>query len=643
MIRQTVLLRLCQRRRHDGAALFGPRSRPRGRTLGFPRAALTYLIATAGCGEDAVAPAPVPNADNPRPQIVSVTPDHALAESDGQVLTVEGSGFLQSSTGHVNDETRPTTLLSSSQLEIALTALDVEDPGSLRIQVRNPGPGGGLSDPYALEIRWPLPVVSGLDRTEVEAGQASWTLGLSGKGFVSTSEVLFSGQPRQTRLVGPGALEADLGQDDLRETGAFAISVRNPAPGGGLSNDVVIELVNPVPQIRLLPTSGASAGRPGFTLVVHGTGFTASSIVRWNGQDRFTQYLSGTRLATTVLAEDVLAPGTATVSVYNPPPRGGVTDVEAIDIRSVPGAVLTSLNRVALVARDVVYDERSASLYASVTSAEGGNSVVRIDPNDGRVLASAFVGSDPARLGVSSDGSVLYVGLDGGNAVRAVALPDLVPGLQWPLPAGDVAGDIEVVPGRSGTVAVSRHRPGISPPLRGVTIYDDGIARPSSSDGHTGGNRIAFLDEPEILFGFNNSHTGFEFFTIAVSPDGARHLSSTRGLISGFYTDIEGARGRIYGTDGSIVDPGLLQRMGSIADGWAIAVDGETGRAFVLEDAGIAVYDINNFLRLATIPAAGWTMGHPATSVHRMVRWGRDGLAFLDADELFIVRSAIVD
>lgn len=54
-----------------------------------------------------------------------------------------------------------------------------------------------------------------------------------------------------------------------------------------------------------------------FTLAVAGSGFTAQSVVRWNGAARPTQFVSSSRLTAAISAADVSAAGTAQVTVYD--------------------------------------------------------------------------------------------------------------------------------------------------------------------------------------------------------------------------------------------------------------------------------------------------------------------------------------
>ncbi len=579
---------------------------------------------------------------NPVPVVSALAPAAIAAGSPATTLTVTGSGFVAQSQVTVGLNPRPTTYVSPTQLRVSLSDTLLASGASLPVSVINPWPGGGVSAPWPLEVRTPQPVLSSLSTTQTTAGQTSFTLGVTGTGFVANSVIHLNGGAVPTVFVSATALQARLSESTLRTAGTFNVTVVNGAPGGGTSAPLTLQVVHATPAVTVLPSRGATAGRPGFTLYVHGTGFVDGSVVRWNGADRPTQYLSGTRLAATIAAGDVAAPGTAQISVHTPAPGGGTSGAASFTVRSL-GAATATTRRMALPGRDLVYDPGTSRLFATVSSASSAhpNSIAEIDPASGTVTRSVFVGSEPGRIARSEDGQYLYVGLNGANGVRRVTLATLTPGLQWSLDGGQVAGDLEVMPGRPGTVAVSRQRPGFSPPLEGVTIYDDGVARPQSSPGHTGGNRIEFLESPSTLYGYNNSHTGFEFFTMSVDAQGVRHSVTSGGLISGFYTDIVGESGRIYSTLGAVVDAERRFRVGTIGGGHAVAVDARLGRAFVLADAGINTYDLNTFQLLGSVSIAGLSFEHPANLVSRLVRWGDDGLAFRDTNGIVLVRSPL--
>src|SRR5262245_7524085 len=101
----------------------------------------------------------------------------------------------------------------------------------------------------------------------------------------------------------------------------------NPVP--------VITAVSPVPTV----------GSPGATVSVTGAGFVASSIVRWNGVNRATTFVSSTLLRAAIPASDLDAVGLAQVTVVNPLPGGGPSGslpVPIIDVPAMKGAPFVS-------------------------------------------------------------------------------------------------------------------------------------------------------------------------------------------------------------------------------------------------------------------------------------------------------------
>ncbi|HEY3204475.1 MAG TPA: PQQ-dependent sugar dehydrogenase [Thermoanaerobaculia bacterium] len=88
----------------------------------------------------------------------------------------------------------------------------------------------------------------------------------------------------------------------------------------------------PVPTASSLSPAAAIAGDPDFTLTVNGTGFVYGSVIRWNGSDRPTTFVSATKLTAAIPASDIAAAGTASVSVFNPAPGGGLSNAQTFNI-----------------------------------------------------------------------------------------------------------------------------------------------------------------------------------------------------------------------------------------------------------------------------------------------------------------------
>jgi len=91
---------------------------------------------------------------------------------------------------------------------------------------------------------------------------------------------------------------------------------------------------NPVPFINqaLVPAS-IQPGSPTFTLTVNGTGFAPTAVVNWNGSSRLTAAISRSKLKATINSSDVAKASTASITVTNPAPGSGNSNVVFFPIR----------------------------------------------------------------------------------------------------------------------------------------------------------------------------------------------------------------------------------------------------------------------------------------------------------------------
>lgn len=286
------------------------------------------------------------------------------------------------------------------------------------------------------------------------------------------------------------------------------------------------------------------------------------------------------------------------------------------------GHAATMTNMVEVNANDVVYDPFSHRLYASVGSTDVtyGNNLVVIHPETGEIESSTFVGSEPKKVAISSDGQYVYVGLDGSGRVSRYNVPSGTVDLDFSLGGGSYGTtyveDMAVQPGNPDVLAVSRYRKGVSPRHDGVAIYDRGVKRARQTSDHTGANVIEFSDSPNVLFGYNNETTEYGLRTINVSEFGAETLSTERGLISGFYNDIEYDNKRIYATNGQIVETTTMQQVGRFAASGMVEPDHEIRRTFFINNSTIKAFNQETFVLAGEVSIPGIS-GSPRNSTLR--------------------------
>src|SRR5271168_3181078 len=281
---------------------------------------------------------------NPTPVIGSLSPSSITAGSAATTVTVNGSGFIPSSTVQWNQSNRATTFVGSQQLQVALTAADLAAGATGQIVVVNPAPGGGASNLEAFQINNPTPQVTSISPAALTLVNAGSVVTIMGNGFLPTTSVLWNGVTHASTYVSAGELQLTVQASDVAGVGNVQIAVVNPAPGGGASPTSPIGIVYPMPQITSLSPASVSAGASAQTLTVNGIGFATTSVVQFNGTARPTTYLNSNTLTIALSASDLATPATVQITVFTGAPGGGTTPPADVTIIQYAVPVLTSID-----------------------------------------------------------------------------------------------------------------------------------------------------------------------------------------------------------------------------------------------------------------------------------------------------------
>jgi hypothetical protein len=89
---------------------------------------------------------------NPAPAISGLSPAFTNAGGAVFTLTVNGSGFIASSTVYWGASALTTTYVSATQLTAQVPAADIATAGTIAITVQSPAPGGGTSNAWQFEV-----------------------------------------------------------------------------------------------------------------------------------------------------------------------------------------------------------------------------------------------------------------------------------------------------------------------------------------------------------------------------------------------------------------------------------------------------------------------------------------------------------
>ena len=329
-----------------------------------------------------------------------------------------------------------------------------------------------------------VPAIGSISPASAVAGATGFTLTVTGINFFSDAVVCWNGSALATTYVSATRLAAVVDSGRLTAGAAVIVTVVNPGSSGGTSSGVQFTVNNPLPALAGIVPSGAGSASVAFQLRVSGSGFTTGSRVHWNDTVLTTTYVSGAQLTASVPATMLTAPGTANITVVNPAPGGGISAALVFTIGTRPAPThVTSLN---MTVTGMVWDVSRGRFYAALPgSVANGNSLVAIDPLSGEATAPVFVGSDPNLLAISSDGSFLWVSLDGANAIQRVTLPDMTPDVRINLPPNEdsrpqIALAMQSAPVSANTIAVAlgNRNMGWTDP-GGVIIYNEAFPRPT--------------------------------------------------------------------------------------------------------------------------------------------------------------------
>ena len=126
---------------------------------------------------------------------------------------------------------------------------------------------------------------------------------------------------------------------------------------------------NPVPILSTLGTPSVTAGGPPFRLSVQGASFVPGCVVKLNGSERSTTFVSATQLTAAIPASDIAQAGSAQIAVVNPAPGGGSSGSLTLTVMPPPPQV--SLQPAMLTFASQTVSSQSASQSLTLQNTGG--------------------------------------------------------------------------------------------------------------------------------------------------------------------------------------------------------------------------------------------------------------------------------
>jgi hypothetical protein len=286
---------------------------------------------------------------------------------------------------------------------------------------------------------------------------------------------------------------------------------------------------------------------------------------------------------------------------------------------------------------DMVYNPFNKLIYATV-SANGGaysNCLIMIDPVLGRITNSYYLGNDPNKLDVSSDGRFLYVGFNATNAFARFNIASNMIDLEVPI--SSAAGGIAAIPGMPHSLAVS---------AGGVAIFDDGIQR---SNTYPWGSFV-IAGSADELFTLGGGYPAAPFAILSCDVSGITNYFFEDGIV-GYLETVKYQDGLIFTSGGTVFSPATTNILGTLTNCSIVEPDLQAGTIYSMGSHPVwaspnawtlYAWNSTNLQQVGSLPIPGVNDGSPTA----LIRWGTNGIAFniisWYINQLYLVRTPLI-
>ncbi|MBS1786429.1 MAG: NF038122 family metalloprotease [Acidobacteria bacterium] len=341
----------------------------------------------------------------------AVSPSAVAPGSAAFTLTVQGDNFRTNSVVKWNGSDRQTMFFNGNQLTAQIMAADVASAGTARVTVSNPGGGESEAIVFTITANNPVPVIARLTPDTAATGTQPVTIRVIGTDFNSQSVVRLNGQNRTTAFVNSTQLEVTIPASDLSPIGLKPLTVANPAPGGGISNEANLSVIS----------CSYSLSRTSHT--ISSTGVTTSNLLTTNGACSWTA-----------------VPNSPWITMTNPASGNGAGKYVLNYQIAANADSAGRTGAISIAGQSVSIRQLGKASSVSAASFAAGLAPNSIGAIFGAGLAKGVQSATTTPLPTNLDGTTVTV-LDGAGVVRAAPLFFVAPGqINFLVPATAVPG-----------------------------------------------------------------------------------------------------------------------------------------------------------------------------------------------------------
>ena len=271
-------------------------------------------------------------------------------------------------------------------------------------------------------------------------------------------------------------------------------------------------------------------------------------------------------------------------------------------------------------ANHIEYDSKRKVIYATVQENDSiyGNSIIAIDPYEGTVAKSVFVGKDPTTFVFTSDSNFIYIAFNNDAVVKKFSLNEFCIVDQINLETDSSNGEryansLAVLPNNDSVIVVSTKFKNISLSFAGLFAYSNGKLLPNAIYPDFYFNEGVIIIHNLIstgndtIYGYSENLSPSTFSTIKFNADSGLTLVSYKKHSIVDFSNLSYDDGLLYNDIGFIINPQNL----SITDHFSLpfgyqsfthCVDPISNRVFFYTLSGsdlyFVVYDISTLSKI---------------------------------------------
>ncbi|MBI5475609.1 MAG: hypothetical protein HY964_02600 [Ignavibacteriales bacterium] len=264
--------------------------------------------------------------NNPLPSLYSISPETVERGNQGITISLFGDNFVSTASVSWDGTTLAVNFVSASELEANVPAELLTRIDTVVVYVINPGPGGGSSENKNFIITGVEQIVNSLAPVTIRQDAENLSLVVYGSNFTENSVVRIDGNERSTMFLSSTEIHTSLLRSDIENVGSCEITVYNFG-SGGVSNAVNFEVIYGSPTIISMTPDLRKVRDAGFVITINGSLFAPACVVYFDDVLLTTTFVSASQVKATIPDELVNEPKTYSVTVKNPLPGGGSSNI----------------------------------------------------------------------------------------------------------------------------------------------------------------------------------------------------------------------------------------------------------------------------------------------------------------------------